>query len=119
MQAFDPLIALSRKYSTHICCLHHRRKATALQFRDDALGSQALNASVDTVLSLAVDKDECRQISAYGRDDAYLSKNRIVLSRRVGMDRHFTNTTPPLKGGVGWRVAMCDFFNMNQNEVTT
>ena len=33
MQAFDPLIALSRKYSTHICCLHHRRKATALQFR--------------------------------------------------------------------------------------
>ena len=100
MRAFDELIRLSRHYHVHIMCVHHRRKAAGVQFGDDPLGSMALNASVDTILSLSVDKDDYRTITGYGRDDVWLGKTDLYQHDSGWIDTSPHPHTPPLGGCV-------------------
>ncbi len=77
-EELNPLIRLSRKYSTHIMLVHHSKKGQT-QFGNETLGSTALPASVDTFMEIKVNGNGDRILHAYGRDDAFLPDTPIYL----------------------------------------
>ncbi len=74
----DPLIRIARKYRVHICLVHHARKSGG-QHGEEALGSQAFMASVDTLVSIKRASGNRRTIESTGRDGQDIETAEISL----------------------------------------
>ena len=76
-----PFIEASRDLpDCHLLCIHHARKSGG-EHGLEVLGSTALSAAVDTVLSLKRDGGEGqrRMIEGFGRDDAALERTMLTM----------------------------------------
>ena len=84
-QQLEPFISLARDTGTHICFVHHSRKAGG-EHGEEALGSTAIFGSVDTALSIQRDNDSSARwvysINRYGED---LEHTALVLDDESGM----------------------------------
>ena len=75
--ALEPLLSLARDERTHIALVHHSRKGGG-DHGEEALGSTALAASVDSILSLSRDNGR-RTLYAFGRDGVDLEKTFLAF----------------------------------------
>lgn len=71
--ALGPIMNIAREVSTHVCLLHHASKKAQLDI-DAALGSTAISATVDLVITLMREGGE-RVVQCEGRVDNPIEKS--------------------------------------------
>ena len=75
--SMDPLLEFARARKVHLMLLHHSRKQGG-EYGAESLGSTALAASVDTILSLSRDNGR-RVLYGFGRDGVNVEKTALNL----------------------------------------
>ena len=82
--AMDPLIEITRTLPLHIMVVHHNRKAGG-SFGDEVLGSTAISASVDTVISMQRTAD-ARVLYAFGRNNVEVERTALIMDENGWVD---------------------------------
>ena len=111
--ALAPIVDLARQYNVHIMGVHHSRKSGG-EFGAEVLGSTALAASVDVIISV-VRREKRRYVSAFGRDGVNVEETRLTMDRNGRID---VSETRRHESGRQLREKIVEFLRTNSDPMT-
>jgi len=76
--ALEKLLMAAREHGTHIVMVHHMKKKQADDAMDEILGSTAIAAAVDTIMSLRVGSTGVRMFSTRQRYGSNLQETELI-----------------------------------------